>query len=271
MISIKNYEIPSTPEEAYRLLLSKKSASVIGGCAFLRMGCKTVDPAIDLKLLQLNSISLHQEYIEIGAYVTFGELERSELLSSEYHELLLRSIQDIVGVQFRNMVTVGATVYSRYGFSDLNTALLAIGGTVHFASGTILKLEDFLEQGLAGKDIVLFLRLNRQVEASHFSALRHSFGDYALLNLAISKRNQRYRIVIGARPQRSKLARKTMAYLDEAKPLPDGRLTAETIAHAASLLSLETTLGSNQLASAAYRRLILPTLFTTLCQEGHIC
>ncbi len=265
MITIKHYVQPDTIEEAYQLLKQKKNAAILGGCAYLRMGSKSVDPAIDLRKLGLNQISVSDDAHRIGASVTFGDLERAELLNNDYHRMLQKSVQDIIGVQFRNLVTVGATVYSRYGFSDLNTALLALGGDVHFASGLQLSLEDYFAHGVDGKDFVTHLQLPRRVDWANFTALRNSFGDYSLLNMAISKTGDQYRIAVGARPQRCQLAYQTMAYMNE------HGLNAETLAISAEILSQELTFGSNYLASADYRRLICRSLLETLCEEVLTC
>lgn len=265
MISIKHYIQPNTIEEAYQLLQQKKNAAILGGCAYLRMCSKSVDPAIDLRKLGLNQIAITDDAYLIGASVTFGDLERSELLNHDYHRMLQKSVQDIIGVQFRNLVTVGATVYARYGFSDPNTALLALGGEVHFASGRQLTLEDYFANGITDKDFVTHVKLPHRVDWANFIALRNSFGDYSLLNMAISKTNNRYRIAVGARPQRCQLAYKTMTYLDA------HGLNTDSLSVAAEMLSQELTFGTNYLASAAYRQLICRSLMEALCEEVLTC
>ena len=264
MISIKHYVKPETIDEAYQLL-QKKSAAVLGGSAYLRMGSKIVDPAIDLCKLNLDCISEKADCLCIGAQVSFGTIERSEHLNNAYNRMLQKSVQDIVGVQFRNLVTIGATVYSRYGFSDPNTALLAIGGTLCFASGLEVSIEAYFSHGLPQKDILTEIHLPKSIEWGNFIAMRNSFGDYALLNMAMTKQDGQYRIAVGARPQRSILATKTMAYLNT------NGLNSLTLPEAAEILAEEITFGSNRLAGAEYRKAISKMLFEMLCKEAIPC
>lgn len=264
MISIKHYVQPETIDEAYQLL-QKKSAAVLGGSAYLRMGSKIIDPAIDLSKLSLDRIYETDDCIHLGAQVSFGDIERSPLLNDAYNRMFQKSVQDIVGVQFRNLVTIGATAYSRYGFSDPNTALLAIGGTLRFASGHEINMDTFFSHGLPQRDILIDIQLPKSIEWGNFLAMRNSFGDYALLNMAITRQDGQYRIAVGARPQRSLLAVKTMAYLNTHS------LNDKTLQSAAEMLSEEISFGSNRLAGAKYRKAICRSLFESLCQEAVPC
>lgn len=129
---IKDYIRPKSLEEAYELLSSNKNSRILGGGAFLRLGSKCINTAIDLCDLDLNYIKETDEGIEIGAMTTFRDLEKSQILKEYFGNLLADALKGIVGVQFRNYVTVGASVYSKYGFSDLITALLALDCTLVF-------------------------------------------------------------------------------------------------------------------------------------------
>ena len=50
-----------------------------------------------------------------------------------------------MGVQFRNSVTIGGSIYSRFGFSDILTSLLTLDTYVEMYKGGIIPLKDFVE------------------------------------------------------------------------------------------------------------------------------
>ena len=59
-------------------------------------------------------------------------------------------MKHIVGVQFRNVATVGGSLWGRYGFSDVMTIFRAMGAKVQLHHAGILDLDEFVK--LAKKD-----------------------------------------------------------------------------------------------------------------------
>ena len=53
--------------------------------------------------------------------VTLRDLELDPGLNSYTDGAARESVRHIVGVQFRNLATVGGSIYGRYGFSDVLT------------------------------------------------------------------------------------------------------------------------------------------------------
>lgn len=253
MISIKNYALPETLDEAYKILNEKRNNTILGGCAFLRMGSKKIGTAIDLSKLNLNFINENEKNIEIGAMTTFREIETSPILKKYFNGLLPESVSNIVGIQLRNIVTVGATVYARYGFSDLITALLSLDTEVILQNGGQVSLEEFLEKG-SKKDILIKLVINKDARKAAFQMMRNSKSDYAILNVAVSKNDGEWKVVVGARPQRAKIAKEASLYLAKSN------LTSEEIEQAAILAASELSFGSNMRASKEYREAICKVL-----------
>ena len=122
MFTLMELVQPQSLEEAYEILMKRKNNIVIGGSAFLRMGEKRIGTGIDLSNLNLNLIEETSDYIKIGAMTTLRDLEVSPILNKYFNGVISNSVKDIIGVQFRNVVTVGASVFSKYGFSDLIVA-----------------------------------------------------------------------------------------------------------------------------------------------------
>ena len=126
MFTVMDIVQPDTVEEAYSILNKRKTNQVIGGSAFLRMGKKRIGTGIELSKLNLDYIKEYEDYVEIGSMTTFRTLETSSIIKNNFGRIIEDSVKNIIGVQFRNVVTVGATVFSKYGFSDLIVALLSL-------------------------------------------------------------------------------------------------------------------------------------------------
>lgn len=261
MITIKEYTAPSSIDEAYHLLTSKKNATLVGGGAFIRMGAKNISLAIDLSKANLNYIKEDDKNIILGGMTTFRDIERSPLLASHFHNILAQSVKDIVGVQLRNIITVGGTVYSRYGFSDLITALLALDTKVKLYHQGLVPLAQFLEVGSSRPDILESIMIAKDNRKAAFKAIRNSKGDYAILNMAISTVEDKFRISVGARPNRAVLACKTMAYLNQSG------LSEEHISEACRIITNEIRFGTNTRGSREYRQKICSVLLKRLLME----
>ena len=121
MFKLQDLVQPDTLEEAYKTLTAKRNNTVLGGCAFLRMGSKNISTGIDLSKLKLDYIQEQNGYVEIGAMASFREVENDTLLRASFCGVISKAVSNIIGVQFRNVVTVGASVFSKYGFSDILT------------------------------------------------------------------------------------------------------------------------------------------------------
>jgi len=267
MITIKDYVFPKTIEEGYNFLVSKKNTVLFGGGAYIRMGSKNIPLAIDLSKAGLDYIKEEDSTIEIGAMTTFGDIERSDLLKSFLGGILPESVKEIVGVQFRNIATVGGTVYSRYGFSDLITALLSLNTSVKLYKGGILPLEDFLRAGTKERDLLESIIITKSSGTGVFKSMRNSKGDYAMLNVAVSKVDSKYRIAVGARPGRGILAYEAMQYLNTIEYLNSRKLTEEAIEMAGELVADELIFGTNTRGSREYRRKIAKVLVKRALKE----
>ena len=123
MITIQNYVRAESLEQAYELN-QKKSARILGGMLWLKMAKNTVGTAVDLSGLGLDTIEETGEGFSIGAMVTLRQLEQHPGLNACTGGAFAKALAPIVGVQFRNMATVGGSVWSRFGFSDVLTLLL---------------------------------------------------------------------------------------------------------------------------------------------------
>jgi CO/xanthine dehydrogenase FAD-binding subunit len=249
MFTFSKYHLATSLDDAYEVLLKNRNNAILGGTAYLRMGNRNLATAVDLSALNLDYIREEEGYIEIGAMTTFRSIETSELMLNNFGGVVVRSVMDIVGVQLRNVVTVGATVFSRYGFSDFIPALLALNTVVVLQGAGEMSLEEFLESDVK-RDILVAVRIEKNKRTGNYQTIRRSNSDYALLNVVTSNIDGDVRIVVGARPGRAILAKEAMKYIEERG------LSAESIEEAGRIAAEELEFADNMRASGKYREAI---------------
>lgn len=259
---IKDYIRPKSLEEAYELLSSNKNSRILGGGAFLRLGSKRINTAIDLCDLDLNYIKETDEGIEIGAMTTFRDLEKSQILKEYFGNLLADALKGIVGVQFRNYVTVGASVYSKYGFSDLITALLALDCTLVLYKNGEIKLEDYLNTKLGERDILTKIVLKKEKTSTSYQTIRKSTSGYPTLSVAVAKNKDGFKISVGARPMVAALAQEAADFLNT-----NSNIDEDTALKAGEICSESLKFGTNYLGTEEYRKDICKVLVKRAIME----
>ena len=262
---MKKYEAPTSLREAWTIYSTSPSNVILGGCSFLRLGKKNIGTGIDLCNLELDYIKEHNNYIEIGAMTRLRTLETDPILQGVFDGILGASVSSIVGVSFRNTATIGGSVYGKYGFSDLVTALLALNAEIELYKGGVIALRTYLNAPPMW-DILVSVRIptgktqgkidakpNKHPDKSHYTAFRHSAGDFPVLTLAISNQDEEICIAVGARPMRATCALKAMQYLNEIIQKNEV-ISAHEIEKAAQIASDELVFGSNMRGRAEYRK-----------------
>lgn len=245
-MDIKYYEKPSSMEQAYRMLLSPGSRA-IGGGAFMQISGASMETGVDLSNLGLDFIQEKDDSIEIGSMTTLWEIQQNGILNKYYDGCLLRCIRQIMGIQIRNIATIGGTVWGRYGFSDLLTALLVLDASVVLYHGGSMSLEEFLDEK-PDRDILMKIVIKKHECRASFLSEKNSAGDFSVLNAAVSKIDGRFKIAVGARPGRACLVHKAMAFMDSAgEDVRCASLTGE-------LAGSEINFGGDIRGSSDYRK-----------------
>lgn len=251
---------PTTVEEAYEALTKRKNNQLIGGSAFLRMGKKRIGTGIELSNLNLDYIKEDDNYIEIGAMTTFRQLETSKELEENFGSIIKDSVANIIGVQFRSVVTVGATVFSKYGFSDLIVALLCLDTEVELCKAGRMSLDEFLNREYE-KDFLTKIYIKKSGKKSKYKSLRNAQSDYPLVNVSVSKENDNFKICVGARPQRAKVAKNASEFLSASE------LNEENIAKSVQIAVDELSFGTNMRATKEYRYAMAKVLIKRAIME----
>ena len=203
MITIQKYIRAQSLEEAWQLNQNKRNR-ILGGMLWLRMGKGTVGTAIDLCDLGLDQIEETEEEFSIGAMATLRDLEMHEGLNAYSCNAVRNAVKDIVGVQFRNMATVGGSIWGRFGFSDVLTVFLAMDCHVQLYKGGIIPLEQFAKMK-KDNDILVRLILKKTPCKVVYTSMRNQRTDFPVIACAVSQMNGAYRASIGARPARAML------------------------------------------------------------------
>lgn len=198
MLKIQKYNYVSSIDEAYQVLMKNPKNCIIGGMIWLKMENRIVPEAIDLSKLGLDKIEETDTEFKIGAMVTLRQIEIHEGLNRAINNVLYDALKDIVGVQLRNLATIGGSVFSRFGFSDVICALMCLDATVHLYNAGAMSISEFVESNIQ-RDIITHITIKKNDWKSAFLCVRKSATDLSVLNVAVSK-SDKYHICVGARP-----------------------------------------------------------------------
>lgn len=201
MLTIDKYIRPNSLSEAYELAQAKSNI-VLGGMLWLRLQTRKVGTAIDLCNLGLNRIEETEDSYRIGAYVTLRELEIHPGLNRLTNGAMADSLSHIVGIQFRNLATVGGSIFGRFGFSDVFTLFMALGASIELYHDGILPIEQFSERGKI-RDILTYIHIPKIPAKTAYLAQRNTATDFPVLTTAVSLREDKIICSIGARPLRA--------------------------------------------------------------------
>lgn len=251
MLSISQYVKAESLEQAYELN-QKKNNVILGGMHWIKFMKRNIGTAIDLSDLGLDTIEETKDCFKIGAMVTLRQIEIHEGLNQLSNQAIRDSVKQIVGVQFRNMATVGGSIFGRYGFSDVLTIFLALDAKVELFHRGIISLEEFsmLPQD---NDIVVNLIVTKEQTKAIYLAHRNTQTDLPVLTCAVSKKGGNYRVVIGARPKRA------VCFLDTEHILEQG-INEESAAAFGKFIADQIETGSNIRGSKEYRSILAGVL-----------
>ena len=240
MITIQKYVRAQSLEEAWQLNQNKRNR-ILGGMLWMRLGKGTVGTAIDLCDLGLDTIEETEQQFSIGAMATLRDLELHEGLNAYSANADRNAVKDIVGVQFRNMATVGGSIWGRFGFSDVLTVFLAMDCYVELYKGGIVPLEQFARMK-KDNDILVRLIVKKTPCKVVYSSMRNQSTDFPVIACAVCSMNGQYRASIGARPARAML------------------ITGEQAESFASFVAENAPTEGNIRGSAAYRTHLIRVL-----------
>lgn len=248
---------PKTVEEAFEMATKNKTAPMLAGGCWLRLGRRTWPAVIDMAGLDLRYVREEDNEFVIGAMATQGDVERLEPLKQFCGGVVVSGVKEILGVQFRNMATMGGSVASKFGFSDIIPALLAVHADVVTFKGGRMSIQDYMNY--RERDILVEIRIPNKPVPVAIEALRISRGDFPYLTGSIRRDGSQYEVYIGTRPGAPQLAMQASAVLSEKG--------VDGIAEAAQLASEELVYQKNSHASKEYRVEMVKSMVRRLVKE----
>ena len=267
MFYYNQYVRAQSLDEAYELY-QKKPNFVLGGMLWLKMKNKTLGTAIDLCDLGLDQIDEDENEFRIGAYATLRQIETHEALNAYTHGAIAESVRHIVGVQFRNVATVGGSIWGRFGFSDVMTIFRALGAKVQLHKAGIMDLDEFAALPRTTRDVLVSVIVPKNAKGVVYLSQRNQSTDFPVLTCAVANRSGRYVAVIGASPYMAEPVWDEEGILDclaDAKTDSNAALTDNSENNAkidkfAGYVAEHIRFGSNIRAGAEYREIICRVL-----------
>ncbi|HBP66590.1 MAG TPA: FAD-binding protein, partial [Desulfosporosinus sp.] len=138
--------------------------------------------------------------------------------------------------------------------------LLALETDVELYKGGRMPLVDFLNKP-KGKDILVRIWVKIDQCKATYLNLRNSASDYSVLNVAVSKLDDQWTIVVGARPRRATIASRASASLSK------GSISETEIEAAAQQAAEELSFGTNMRGTAKYRKALCKVLVKRAIME----
>ncbi len=247
MLKIREYVKAESLEQAYELN-QKRTNCILGGMLWLKMSDRNVQKAIDLSGLGLDQIEETEEF-RIGCMTTLRELECHEGLNQWCDGAVRDAVGDIVGVQFRNLATIGGSIFGRYGFSDVLTVFLAMDSYVELYKGGIVPLQEFAQMK-RDNDILVRVIVKKDSGKKIYLTHRNSKTDFPVLTCAVSVNAESGCACIGARPQKAVRLELTEAVR---KKVWSGVCTEEEMKKEAECLASQVKTDSNMRAGKEFR------------------
>ena len=251
-MNVNKYIIPETLEEAVQLL-EKRTNRLVGGNHWLKQGSHTFN-AISLDLLDLNYIKETPDEILIGGATPLREVELNKTIQ-EYFPHIKEAYQNIVGVQLRNTATIGASVYSRFGFSDIVSTLLLLNTKIEINGNKMISLDEYALLDRV-KEIVTKVVIKKEKLKVKYYPMRNAKTDLPYFIFGLSKNQEIYKVVCGARPQSPMVLNNTSEWMK------DG-LSDDVIAEMLN----EARLSDNSAATKEYREHLAKILLKRAWEE----
>ena len=241
MLKIKNYVKAESLEQAYELN-QKRTACVLGGMVWLKMGNRNIMTAIDLSGLGLDTITETEEAFVIGCMTPLHALETHKELNA-----------------YTN------SIFGRFGFSDVLTCFLALDTWVELYNGGTIPLAQFASME-KDNDILVNIIVKKQPLNSVYLSQRNNSTDFPVLTCAAALIDGKARTVIGARPG------KAMIVEDEEEILKDfvqmnAQQKKDAAASFAAYAAEHVSTDKNMRASKEYRSLLVKVLTRRAWEE----
>ena len=140
-MKVNEYYRASSVEDAYRKLQEDPKNQILAGGLWIKKMGQSVNALIDLSTLGLNEISETKDEVIVGSMVTQRDFENSNIVRNLFGGSIAFAVREVMGVNFRNIATIGGSIMGRYPFSDVICGLLPYDVTLEFYPKQEMSLE----------------------------------------------------------------------------------------------------------------------------------
>ena len=247
-MKVNEYYRASSLEDAYRKLSENPKNLILGGGLWIKKIGQDVNALIDLSRLGLNEIKENKSEVVVGSLVTQRDFENSDVVRALFNDSIAFATREVMGVNFKNIATIGGSIMGRYPFSDVICGLLPYDVELEFYPEQKISLEDYLNYKGKLNAILVAIHIKKGNGKGFYKKVKTTALDFPIVNFAVAKVNGEYRIAVGARPMVASLAHKAMDFLNKAD-----KKDANTFKKAAEMVCEELTYMDNKDASKEYR------------------
>lgn len=257
MFTMQNYVQPGSLQEAYELRKKGKKNMILGGNLWTKMSSRNIATAIDLCRLSLDKIEDTGDAFKIGCMCSLRDLEVDDRLNESFDGCFKEAVRHIVGVQFRNTATVGGSIFPRFGFSDILTVIAALDCEIELFGRGNVPVKEFLNMK-PDDDILVNVIVKKDGRKVSYQSHRMTETDFAILTCAVSCKNGKYTVVLGARPGRAVIV-DNVILKDPADE--------DSVSEFADDVTKQVVFGSNMRGSGEYRKEIAKVLIKRAIAE----
>lgn len=209
--NVNEYFRPETVEEAFELMQRDRDHSIFlsGGTIVALMESSRIEKIIDLKSLRLDTVSITEDEIVVGASTTVESFRKDPLIRREFGDFFYDAFSLVGSWQIRNMATIGGSIAPKLGWSDVSTCLLAAGSSlmIYGVDGyQRMLISDYFSLPAGEKPLITHAILKKDGWFTAFEKFSKATFDIATVNVGLSIRPEHGRIraarvVCGSRPQ----------------------------------------------------------------------
>ena len=247
-MKVNEYYRASSLDDAYRKLQEDPKNVILAGGLWIKKMGQSVNALVDLSTLGLDKISESKDEVVVGSMTTQREFENSPIIRNLFNDSIAFAAREVMGVNFRNLATIGGSIMGRFPFSDVICGLLPYDVSLEFYPEARMSLEEYLNYKGKYNAILVAVHIKKENGKGYFKKVKMTALDFPLINFAVAKVNGKYRIAVGARPSTASLAYKAMEYINVVSN--PGK---EDFEKAACIASEELTYLDNKDASKEYR------------------
>lgn len=260
-MKINKLLMPTSLSVAAKLFSESKKSAFIAGGTFLRLNSTEYDTVIDLSKAGLEYVTYLDDSVEIGSMTTLRRLESDKKLNEIFDDAFKYALENIVGIQFRNIATIGGSVAAKLGFSEIITMLVTLDASIKIYGEGVVKIYDYIigksfKEGLIEKIIVPIKKVKFA-----YRTVRNTSTDIPEIILAVSKSTDEFKIAVGARPAAARLAEKAQEFIVV------NTLSKENYEKAAKIMADELSFGTDIRATAEYRKTVSKSLLIDMLLE----